>query len=92
MLESLFDKVARPKACNFTNKKPQVFFYEICELSKDIFLYRTPLVAASENNEQQQSSEDFVNSSCKIVSPILRQELINDIAVCKISSGTFLQF
>ena len=26
----------------------QAFFYEFCEISKNIFFYRTPLVAASE--------------------------------------------
>ena len=54
------------------------------------FFYRTPLVAASENNEQQQLSVGFASSSYKIVSPILLQELINDFAICKHCSGTFL--
>ena len=44
----------------------------------------------NENNEQQQLSEDFVNNCCKIVSPILLQELINDFAVCKHCSGALL--
>ena len=46
-----------------------------------------------ENNEQQQLPEGFVNSCCKIVSPILLQKLINDFAVCKHKkhfSGTLL--
>ena len=47
-------------------------------------------MAASGNNEQQQLSEDFTNSSYKIVSPSLPQELINDFAVCKHCSGTLL--
>ena len=67
-----------------------MFSYEICELFKNTFLYRTPPVAASENNEQQQLSEGFANSCYKIVSPILLQELINDFAVCKHGSGTLL--
>ena len=44
----------------------------------------------NENSEQQQSYEGFANSCYKIVSPILLQELINDSAVCKHCSGTFL--
>ena len=68
----------------------QVFSYDICELLKNTFFYRTPPVAASENNEQQQLSEGFANSCYKIVSPILLQELINDFAVCKHCSGTLL--
>ena len=40
-------------------------------------------MAASENNEQQQLPEGFTNICCKIVSPILLQELVNNFAVCK---------
>ena len=67
-----------------------MFFYEICELFKNTFFYRTPPVVTSENNEQQQLSEGFVNWY-KIVSPILVQELINDFAVCKHCSGTLVE-
>ena len=67
-----------------------MFSYEICELFKNTFFYRTFPVAASENNEQQQLSEGFANICYKIVSPILLQELINDFAVCKHCSGTLL--
>ena len=56
------------------------------------FFYRTPPVTASENNEQHQLSEDFANSCYKIVSPILLQKFIKDIAVCKHFSGTLLLF
>ena len=63
-----------------------MFSYETCELFKNAFFYNTPLVAASENNDQQQLSEYCY----KIVSPILLQELINDFAVCKHCSGTLL--
>ena len=53
--------------------------------------YRTNLVAASENNEQQQLSEGFNTNSCyKIVSPILPQELINGFVVCKHFIATLL--
>ena len=40
----------RPRACNFVKKETlaQVFSCEICEISKNTLLYKTPLVAASE--------------------------------------------
>ena len=40
----------RPHACNFIKKESlaQVFSCEFCKIFKNIFLYRTPLVAASE--------------------------------------------
>ena len=47
-------------------------------------------MAASENTEQQQLSEGFVNICYKIVSPILLQELINDFPFCKHCHGTLL--
>ena len=39
-----------PRACNFVKKETlaQVFSCEICEISKNTLLYKTPLVAASE--------------------------------------------
>ena len=46
------NKVAglRPRACNFIEKKSlaQVFSCEFCEISKNTFFHRTPLVTASE--------------------------------------------
>ena len=36
-----------------------MFAYEICELFKNAFFCNTPPVAASENNDQQQLSEDY---------------------------------
>ena len=48
-----FNKVAglRPEACNFIKKESlaQVFSCEFCEISKNTFFHRTPLVAASKN-------------------------------------------
>ena len=92
MLKFLFNKVAHPKTCNFTKNRLQhrYFLYEIGELFKDASFYRTPPVAVSENNEQQQLSEGFVNSCYKIVLPILLQELTNDTAACKHSGGALL--
>ena len=39
-----------PQACNFIKKETltQVFSFEFCEISKNTFCYRRPLVAASE--------------------------------------------
>ena len=39
-----------PQACNFIKKETlaQVFSCEFCEISKNTFFYRTPLVAASD--------------------------------------------
>ena len=50
--QSLFlNKVAglRPQACNFIKKETlaQLFSYEFCEIYKNTFYYRTPLVVAS---------------------------------------------
>ena len=46
-----FNKVAglRPQACNFIKKETlaQAFSYEYCEISKNTFSHRTPVVAAS---------------------------------------------
>ena len=50
LCQGLFlDKVAGLEVCNFSKKETlvQVFSCEFCEISKNIFYYRTPLVAAS---------------------------------------------
>ena len=44
----------------------------------------------NENNEQQQLSYGFASNCYKIVSPVLLQELINDIVVRKHCSGILL--
>ena len=51
VLESLFNKVAGPKVCNFIKKKLQhrSFSVSIAKvLIENTFFYRTPSVAASE--------------------------------------------
>ena len=47
-----FNKVAGAAACNFIEKETlaQVFSCEFCEISKNTFSYRMPLVAASVYN------------------------------------------
>ena len=54
MPESLFQW---PEAWNFSKKETllQVFSCEFCEISKNIFFDRTPLVAASEENMHRES-------------------------------------
>ena len=41
-----------PEACDFIKKETlaQILSCEFCEISKNTFSYRTPLVAASVNN------------------------------------------
>ena len=48
MLESLFNKIAGLEAFDFIEEAPiQVFSCEICEIFKNTFFNRAPLVAAS---------------------------------------------
>ena len=54
MLQICYDKNSRQtlanhrlEACNFIKKEAQVFSCEFCEIYKNTFYYRTPLVAAS---------------------------------------------
>ena len=49
LLESLFNKVVGPEACNFIKKRLQYnFFYcESCIILKDMLFYKTALVAAT---------------------------------------------
>ena len=51
MLESLFNKAAGLKVCNFITKEtpPQFLSCEYCEIFKNSFLYGTTPVAASKN-------------------------------------------
>ena len=70
----------RPATLLKTDSNTGIFLWYLRTFKEHIF-YRTPPVAASENNEQQQLSEGFANSCYKIVSPVLLQELINDFAV-----------
>ena len=47
------------EACNFVKKEAlaQVFFCEFCEISKNTFSYKTPLVAASASESHRFKSE-----------------------------------
>ena len=53
-------KTPVPQACNFIKKEAlaQVFSSEFCEIFKNTFLYRTPLVAASSLNIPYLHSHD----------------------------------
>ena len=79
----------RPATLLKIDSNTGIFLWYLRTFKEHIF-YRTPPVAASENNEQQQLSEGFANSCYKIVSIILLQEPINDFAVCKHWNGTVL--
>ena len=56
---SFLVKLCRPQACNFIKKETlaQVFSCEFCEISKNTFSYRTPLVAASADPNDAENSE-----------------------------------
>ena len=58
-----FNKVARPRACNFIKKEAlaEVFSCEFYEISKNTFSYRTPAMAASEAWEMG-SSKKFLSN------------------------------
>ena len=49
LCQSLFFNKVADSACNFIKKETlaQAFSYEFCEVSKNTFFYRTPLLAAS---------------------------------------------
>ena len=49
------------------------------------------MMSYNENIKQQWLSQEFANIPYKIVSPVLLQKLINDFAVCKHCSGTFVE-
>ena len=57
----------KPEACNFIKKDTlaQVFSCEFCEISKNTFFYRTPLVAAS---GQKRILGYLSNASCLKIS------------------------
>ena len=63
LCQSLFSN--RPQACNFTETETlaQVFSCEFCEISKNTFFHRAPLVAASEKlrglNTKYSKSEPY---------------------------------
>ena len=53
------------QVCNLIKKETvaQVFSCEFCEISKNTFFYKTPLVAASENNVTMQTTAKFASNS-----------------------------
>ena len=50
VLDTYINNETMPQACNFIKKETpaQVFSCEFCEISKNTYFHRTPLVAASE--------------------------------------------
>ena len=79
-------KLRAKRSATLLKTYSQAFSYEICELFKNTYFYRTPAVAASKNSEQPQLPEGVANSSYKIASPILLQ----DFAISKHCSGALL--
>ena len=55
VLKSLFNNVVGLQDCNFIKKEipTQVFSCEFCEIFKNTFFYRTPLVASSAIRERE---------------------------------------
>ena len=58
---SFLIKLHRPKACKFIKKETlaRVFSCEFCQISKNTFLYRTPLVTASADSQEKNSQENI---------------------------------
>ena len=44
-----------PEACKFIKKEAlaQILFCKFCEISKNTYIFKTPLVAASEKNQSE---------------------------------------
>ena len=67
MLKSLFNKVNRPKACNFIKKETltEVFSCECCEIYKNTYFEKHLQTAASEEeNSYQVLLAVFLHNSC----------------------------
>ena len=61
-----------PETCNFIKKETlaQVFLCEFCEISKNTFSCRRPLVAASvDNNTDTLKKSSFNILGCKLSAP-----------------------
>ena len=65
----------KPATLLKTDSNTGIFLWYLRTFKEHIF-YRTPPVAASENNEQQQLSEGFANKWYKIASSNLLQLMI----------------
>ena len=59
MLESLLNKIAGLKVCNFIKKEtpPQLFFCEYCEIFKNSFFHGTPWLLLKMVEEFLRNSE-----------------------------------
>ena len=63
--ETVFIKKETDAACSFIKKESlaQVFSCEFCKISKNTFIYRTPLVAASGVLNSQGNSQESCHRS-----------------------------
>ena len=66
VLEFLYNKVAGSKACNFNKNRLQHRCFPM-RFANFTSFYRTPLVTASEKNEQQQLFEGFCQQLLKTI-------------------------
>ena len=94
LYQSLFSNKVAGAACNFIKKETlaQVFSCEFCEISKNTFFYRTPLVTASDwmgkNREHCREmgslscSKIFINFKFNVRS---ERKLENDIFILKLT-------
>ena len=62
-----------PQACNFIKKETlaQTFYCEVCEISKNTFFHKTPLVAVSESNRYS-----FCNRNSFTKSSVLTEAVV----------------
>ena len=77
MLESLF-KRKLPQACYFIKKETlaQMLYCEFCEISKNTFFHKAPLVAASESNRYS-----FFNRNSFTKSSVLSEAVVQRCSV-----------
>ena len=63
-------KVLKPQACNFIKRQAlaQVFSCEFCEISKNNFFHRTPLVAVSDLFKLKNSYKKVVSLGILMIS------------------------
>ena len=99
LCQSLFFNKVAGAACNFIKKETltQVFSCEFCEISKNTFSQRTPLVAASgkkpikvmkEMKSKQVTS--FLTSSADLIF-LISGKLFREISEIKIFKGKYFQ-
>ena len=102
MLESLFNKVASLKGCNFIKKRLQQWCFpgNIAKFLRTAFFYRTPLVAASGENSVKQSvlvrTEIQENIFIKQLKYIMMKQnkihYLKSVLYCQMNMIKFIEF